>query len=61
MKTEAVNDKELYLRMFRATEAAIRLLITAQQECEEAYLAACEEAENGEESSGKTKIVPVTS
>ena len=52
MKTEAVKDKELYLRMFRATEAAIRLLITAQQECEE--------VENGEESSGKTNIVPVT-
>ena len=60
MQTEAVDYKELYLRMFRATEAAIRLLIAAQQECEEAYLAAGEEGENGGVSSGKTKIVPVT-
>ena len=30
--------KELYLRMVRASEAAIRTLIAAQQSCEEAIL-----------------------
>ena len=30
--------KEMYLKMMRATEAAIRILIKAQQECEELYL-----------------------
>lgn len=36
------NYKELYLKLFRGTEAAIRCLITAQQECEEDYLASPE-------------------
>lgn len=31
--------KEMYRKMFRANEKAIRLLIEAQQECEELYLA----------------------
>lgn len=30
--------KELYLKMMRASEEAIRILIEAQQECEELYL-----------------------
>ena len=30
--------KEMYLKMVRAAEEAIRLLIKAQQECEELYL-----------------------
>lgn len=30
--------KELYLTMVRASEQAIRILIEAQQECEERYL-----------------------
>lgn len=30
--------KEMYLKLFRATEKAINELITAQQECEEIYL-----------------------
>lgn len=33
------NDKELYLHLFRANEQAVRLLIEAQRECEEQYLA----------------------
>ena len=32
--------KELYLVLFRASEQAIRLLIEAQQRCEELYLGA---------------------
>ena len=32
------NYKEMYLKLFRATEKAIDLLISAQQECEELYL-----------------------
>lgn len=36
------NYKEMYLRLFRATEAAIRCLIEAQRECEEDYLASPE-------------------
>ena len=30
--------KEMYLKMMRASEQAIRILIEAQQECEEMYL-----------------------
>ena len=30
--------KEMYLKMMRASEAAIRMSIAAQQECEELYL-----------------------
>ena len=30
--------QEMYLKMARASEAAIRILICAQQECEELYL-----------------------
>ena len=30
--------KEMYLTMMRASEKAIRILIKAQQECEELYL-----------------------
>ena len=30
--------KQMYLRLFRATEAAISVLIAAQQECEELYI-----------------------
>lgn len=40
--------KELYLKLFRATEAAIDLLIAAQRECEELYLSAPEEAEEAD-------------
>ena len=40
--------KELYLKMMRASEEAIRILIHAQQECEELYLQAGEEAEKTE-------------
>ena len=32
------NYKELYLKMMRASEQAIRTLIRAQQECEELYV-----------------------
>lgn len=38
--------KEMYLIMTRAAEKAQRILIEAQQKCEELYL---EEADNGEE------------
>ncbi len=34
--------KEMYLKMFRASEKAIELLIAAQRECEEMYLSAKE-------------------
>ena len=32
------NYKELYIKMMRASEQAIRILIKAQQECEELYI-----------------------
>ncbi|MDD6023104.1 MAG: hypothetical protein PUC06_02540 [Oscillospiraceae bacterium] len=38
MYDENVDYKELYLKMVRATEDAMNLLIKAQQECEELYL-----------------------
>lgn len=34
--------KEMYLKMMRASEQAIRVLIEAQRECEELYLSAPE-------------------
>lgn len=37
------NYKDLYLKMFRASEQAIHLLIAAQQECEELYISSTEE------------------
>ncbi len=41
------NYKEMYLKLFRATEKAINCLIDAQRECEEIYISAgeteCEE------------------
>lgn len=36
------NYKELYFKLFRATEQAIGLLIAAQRDCEELYLASPE-------------------
>ena len=39
MPGENVNYKELYFKMVRASEEALRVLIRAQQECEERYLA----------------------
>ncbi len=33
-----MDFKELYLKMMRAAEDAIRVLIAAQRECEEMYL-----------------------
>ena len=39
---EYVDYKEMYLKMARASEKAIRLLIEAQRECEELYLSAPE-------------------
>ena len=30
--------KEMYLKMFRASEQAVNILIAAQRECEELYL-----------------------
>lgn len=41
------TDREAYLILMRATERALRILIAAQQQCEELYLAAGEHAENG--------------
>lgn len=33
-----MDYKELYLKMMRASEEAIRIIIEAQQECEEMYI-----------------------
>ena len=37
--------KEMYLKMVRATEEAMNLLIAAQRECEEIYINSAESAE----------------
>ena len=37
-----MDYKEMYLKLFRATEKAAEILITAQQECEEMYINAPE-------------------
>ena len=34
--------KEMYLKMVRASEQAIRILVKAQRECEELYISAPE-------------------
>lgn len=34
--------KEMYLSLFRATEKAVKILISAQRECEERYLSSSE-------------------
>jgi len=34
--------KEMYLKMFRASEQAVNILITAQRECEELYVSSPE-------------------
>lgn len=41
------NYKEMYLKMMRASEEALRILIQAQQECEELYLAASDTHRRG--------------
>ena len=33
-----MDYKEMYLKMMRASEQAIRILVEAQRECEELYL-----------------------
>lgn len=33
-----MDYKEIYLKMLRASEEAIRIIIKAQQECEEMYV-----------------------
>lgn len=43
--------EELYYKMVRARERAIRILIEAQKECEELYISGCEENERKEQSS----------
>ena len=37
--------QEMYLIMMRAAEHAIRILIEAQQKCEELYLSSCDHEE----------------
>lgn len=37
--------QELYLKMFRANEQAIKILIAAQKECEELYIISSESEE----------------
>ena len=36
------NYKQMYSKLFRATEDAINILIAAQQECEELYISDAE-------------------
>ena len=43
IKMQERDYKELYFKLFRATEKAINLLIDAQRECEELYLSGTEE------------------
>lgn len=43
------NYKEMYFKLFNATEDAIKLLINAQEECEELYLSFCDDEDDNEE------------
>ena len=38
--------KEMYFKLLNATEDAIRILIKAQQECEEMYISSEDESED---------------
>ncbi len=40
--TDHTDYKELYFKLFRATNQAVELLIAAQQECEELYCSAAD-------------------
>ncbi len=42
MGMETVDYKEMYKKMFQASELAINILIAAQRECEEMYISAPE-------------------
>lgn len=44
--------KEMYLKMFRASEEAVNILIAAQQECEELHISQPEP---------ELKVVPLSS
>ncbi len=49
MKNEPSNEpdyKEMYLKMVRASETAIRALAAAQRECEEMYIEAEEKRDS---------------
>lgn len=37
--------KEMYMKMVRATESAINLLVQAQRECEELYISSSDSTE----------------
>lgn len=57
--------KEMYLKLFRASEEAVNVLIAAQQECEELYISAPEPGlkvitlpEQGDGDEGKPKDHP---
>lgn len=45
---EMVDYKEMYKKMFQASELAINILIAAQRECEEMYI-----------SSPESKLIPL--
>ena len=44
VKEVNIDYKEMYLKMVRESEKAINILVRAQQECEELYLAMEEES-----------------
>lgn len=41
--------KEMYLKLFRANEKAVNLLIAAQRECEEMYISETDEGKEDKE------------
>lgn len=55
-----VDWKEMYLTMVRESEKAIRILIAAQQKCEEMYIEADDgESEDEEENAQKKDEKPL--
>lgn len=46
-----MNYKEMYLKMMRASERAINILVQTQQECEELYLSQTENSSTDEKDS----------
>ena len=55
---DQMNYREMYYKMAKATEQAIRLLIRAQQECEELYLKSGEDTSPTVPIDGEERRVP---
>ena len=54
MCNENVNYKEMYLKMMRAMEKAMNILIEAQRKCEEMYISPAPKEQRPKDSSERS-------